>query len=71
MQIQPNLPHLYYFVLSDRGVEVKYLTATAFVENSALIRGLESKGMKIVARLEENYFHWISGTFHDGYLFRG
>ena len=71
MQIQPNLPHLYYFVLSDRGVEVKYLTATAFVENFASIRGLESMGMKIVARLEENYFNWISGPFHDGYLFRG
>ena len=59
------------FVLSDGEVEVKYLTATAFVENFASIRGLESMGMKIVARLEENYFNWISGPFHDGYLFRG
>ena len=60
---------LLYYAIKD--IEVKYLTATAFIENSASIHVLESMGMKNIARLEENDFHWASRTFHDDYLFRG
>lgn len=85
-EIQPHIAEIFYGISSMyrhtgliyallysalKDVEVKYLTATAFIENSASIHVLESMGMKNIARLEENDFHWTSGKFHDDYLFRG
>ncbi|MGC8609166.1 MAG: GNAT family N-acetyltransferase [Thermoplasmata archaeon] len=85
-EIQPHIAEIFYGISSRyrhngliyailyaalNDIDVKYITATVFVENAASVHVLENMGMKNIARLEENDLHSRSGCFHDDYLFRG
>ncbi len=85
-EIQPHIAEIFYGVsakyrhtgmiyamlyASMIDINVKYYTATAYVENAASIHVLESIGAERVARLAENDFYFRKSTYHDDYLFRG
>ncbi|BAB60566.1 TVG1470916 [Thermoplasma volcanium GSS1] len=85
-EVQPHIAEIYYGVskgwrktgliyallytaLSD--INAKIVKATAYVENLPSINVLLKIGLRIIAVLEENDFHYMSGKMHDDYLFRG
>ncbi len=85
-EIQPHIAEIYYGVspkyrhtgmiyamiyASMIDINVKYYTATAYIENKASIHVLESIGIMRIAKLVENDFYFRNKTYHDDYLFRG